>query len=144
MQTGASIGFRTQTAQRLINKMATLKSTSRLLRVNSGTVLINAAVFFTGHAPQFALAHEVSHHVYEKGIDATASGLKLLHPCIVADWLAAKWSCAEELRTERLSRYGAEYCNKEPTLPLEEQFLTWALDWLVRFRTARLCGRPLP
>ena len=102
-------------------------------------IFVNGQVFpsFSTEAAQFALAHEIGHHVHHAGIAASLIGSKGMHPCLIADWLAAQWGFSEEMRMERLADRGPEYCDKLSTISSEAEFLEWVSDWEPRYRAAK-------
>jgi len=106
-------------------------------------ILVNADVYpsFSRKAAHFALAHEIGHHAHDAGIAASLLVSKGVHPCLIADWLAAQWGFSEEMRIERLASRGPEFCDKLSTISTEEEFLPWATDWEPRFRMAKLLGQ---
>lgn len=103
-------------------------------------IFVNAQVFpsFSAGAAQFALAHEVGHHANDAALSASLLRSRRVHPCLIADWLAAQWGFAEEMRMERLADRGPEYCDKLSSVSDEEELLQWATDWEPRYRTAKL------
>ena len=106
-------------------------------------IFVNARVFpsFREGAAQFALAHEIGHHAHDTGISGVLPGAKALHPCLIADWLAAQWGFSEEMRRERLADRGPEYCDKLSSISTEEDLLLWVAGWEPRYRMAKLLGR---
>lgn len=92
---------------------------------------------------QFALAHEIGHHAHQKGITASDPRFKDVHPCVVADWLAAHCGFCDGMKAERLAARGEEFCDKLSTIKNDRDFLEWVHDWESRFRIAKLLGQPI-
>src|SRR5262245_3943906 len=68
-------------------------------RRSTQNILVNGKVFpsYSTEAAQFALAHEIGHHAHHSGITVFRPEFRGVHPCMIADWLAAQWGFAEEM-----------------------------------------------
>jgi hypothetical protein len=106
-------------------------------------IFVNASVFpwFRKDAAQFALAHEIGHHAHHAGLTAFRPEFRDVHPCLIADWLAAQWGFSEEMRMERLADRGPEYCDKLSSIATKEELLLWATGWEPRYRMAKHLGQ---
>ena len=109
-------------------------------------ILINGLAFCHRDADlnQFAIAHEIGHHVCDHLPSARTLRSSGVHSCVIADWYAARWGFSEELRKERCLDRGEEYCANLPLLTNQDDFLAWVEEWLIQYRTAKLLGRSLP
>lgn len=102
-------------------------------------ILVNSQVFpsFSAEVAQFALGHEIGHHAHYAGITPFRPDFRGVHSCLIADWLAAQWGLSEEMRKERLTDRGAEYCDKVSTISSEAEFVEWVKEWEPKYREAK-------
>jgi hypothetical protein len=108
-------------------------------------ILVNALVFPSRppEIAQFAIAHEIGHHAHDVGITTSDMGFKIVHTCLVADWLATQWGFVQGMRIEQLATRGEEFCERLSTTASEKEFLEWVVDWERRFTLAEMLGKPM-
>jgi hypothetical protein len=106
-------------------------------------IFVSEAIFFdrSYSAKQFALAHEIGHHAYDKELAGESKEFTGNLSCLMADWLAARWGFGDELREERLHDRGSEYCDGMLGISEECEFLVWISRWHQTFLMNGFAGK---